>query len=80
MIYTTWALFVSASTAIVAGIFVLAGSAIWAVLIKKAGDINSWTIQPTQFPLGITVTTGIGLHCAWVAFGLLAISIIFHTQ
>lgn len=79
MIHSTWTLFVSASTAIVAGASVLAGSAIWSVLIKRAKDVNSWTVQPGQFPLGIEVTTGIGLHCAWVAFGLLTISIIFHT-
>ena len=79
MIDFTWALFVSASTAIVAGISVLAGSAIWTVIIRRARDVNSWTVQPAQFPLGIKLASGVGLHCTWVASGLLAISVIFHT-
>ena len=79
MINSTWALFVSASTAIVACTSVLVSSAIWTVIIRRAKDVNSWTVQPAQFPLGIKVATGVGLHCTWVASGLLAISIIFHT-
>jgi hypothetical protein len=60
----TWAFFVSTSAAIVASIFVLAGSALWTVLIKRAGDVNTWTVRPAQVPLGIEVSTGIGLYLA----------------
>jgi len=40
----TWAVFVSAPAAVLATIFVLAGSAIWTTIVNKAKDINSWTI------------------------------------
>ena len=76
MIKHTWAFFVSTSSAIVASIFVLAGSAVWTVLIKRAGDVNSWIVRPAQVPLGIEVSTGIGLYLAWAAFGCLVTSII----
>ena len=72
----TWAFFVSTSAAIVASIFVLAGSALWTVLIKRAEDINTWTVRPAEVPLGIEVTNGIGLYLVWAAFACLATSII----
>ena len=62
----------------VATIPVLAGSTIWSTLIKRAGDVNSWTVQPAGIPLGIVVSTGTALQYAWAAFGLLAASIIPH--
>ena len=71
-----WAFFVSASAAVLAAISVFSGSAIWTVIVKKARDVNSRTIQPTQIPLGIEVHPGIGLCCIWIAFGLLVMSAI----
>jgi hypothetical protein len=75
----TWAFFLSTSAAIVASIFVLAGSALWTVLIKRAADINTWTVRPAQVPLGIEVSSGIGLYLAWAAFACLVTSIIPYT-
>jgi len=72
----TWTFFVSTSSAIVASIFVLAGSALWTTLIKRAEDINTWTVRPVQVPLGIEVSTGIGLYLSWAAFACLATSVI----
>lgn len=74
----TWAFFLSTSAAVVASIFVLAGSALWTVVIKKAEDINTWTVnvQSVQVPLGIEVSAGIGLYLAWAAFACLVTSII----
>ena len=56
----------------------LAGSALWTVTIKKAEDINTWTVnvQAVQVPLGIEVSAGIGLYLAWAAFACLVTSII----
>ena len=68
----TWAFFVSSSAAILAPIFLFVGSAIWTAIIKNVKDVNSWTVQPAQHPLGIEVSTGGGLTLAWVAFGLMA--------
>ena len=69
----TGMLFLSASAmpvlAIISG---FAGSAIWTAIINKAKDVNSWTVQPAQHPLGIEVSAGTGFYCAWVAFALLA--------
>ena len=67
----TWALYVSDSAAVLATISVLIGSAIWAVIIKKAKDVNSWKLQPAQLPLGIKVSSGGGLETAWIGFGFL---------
>jgi len=72
----TWTFFVSTSSAIIASIFVLAGSALWTVLIKRAEDINTWTVRPVQVPLGIEVSVGTGLYLAWAAFACLATSVI----
>jgi len=74
----TWAFFLSTSSAAVASVFVLAGSALWTVTIKKAEDINTWTVnvQTVQVPLGIEVSAGIGLYLAWAAFACLVTSII----
>ena len=76
MIKHTWAFFLSTSAAIVASIFVLAGSALWTVAIKRAETINAWTVQPAQVPLGIEVSVGIGLYLAWAAFACLVTSVI----
>jgi len=73
---SAWALLVSAPAAVLATILILAGSAIWTVIIKKAKGVNSWTVQPAQLPLGIQVSTGAGLYCAWVASGFLVASTI----
>jgi len=75
----TWAFFVSTLAAATASIFVLAASALWTVLIKKAGDVNTWIVRPAQVPLGIEVSTGIGLYLSWAAFACLATSIIPYT-
>lgn len=72
----TWALFVSASAAVLAAISVFSGSVIWTVNIKKAKDVNSWTVQPAQLPLGIKVHPGPGLYCIWIGFGFLVVSAI----
>jgi len=72
----TWALIVSASAAVLATISVFAGSAIWVAIIKKTKDVNSWTIQSAQLPLGIRVSAGSGIYFAWVAFGALVASAI----
>lgn len=79
MIKHTWAFFVSTSSAIVASIFILAASALWTALIKKAEDINTWTVRPAQVSLGIEVSVGIGLYLAWAAFACLATSVIPYT-
>ena len=69
--------FVSGSTApALATILVFAGSAIWTAIINQAKDVNSWTVQPARHPLGIKVSAGPGLYCAWVAFGFLGASAI----
>ena len=70
--------FISAPTTFVACIFILAGSVIWAALIKRAGDVNSWTVQPTQVPLSVKVSTGNGLNYTWAAFAFLAASLLPH--
>lgn len=72
----TWTFFISTSSAIVASIFVLAASALWTTAIKRAEDINTWTVRPVQVPLGIEVSTGIGLYLSWAAFACLATSVI----
>jgi len=72
----TWAFFVSTSAAAIASIFILAASALWTVLIKKAEDINTWTVQPAQVPLGIQVSAGVGLYLVWAAFACLVTSVI----
>lgn len=79
MIKHTWAFFLSTSAAVTASIFVLAGSALWTVLINRAGDVNSWIVQPAKVPLGIEVTNGIGLYLSWAAFACLVTSIIPYT-
>ena len=72
----TWALLISPPAAILATVLVFVGSAIWTAIIKKAKDVNSWTIQPAQLPLGIGVSAGGALYSAWVAFGFLVASAI----
>ena len=72
----TWALYVSDSAAILAAISVFLGSTIWTVIIEKAKDVNSLKVQPDQLPLGIEVSAGGGLICAWVGFGFLVPSTI----
>jgi len=76
VIKRTWAFFVSTIAVAIASIFVLAGSALWTVTIKRAGDVNTWIVRPAQVPLGIEVSTGIGVYLSWAAFALLATSII----
>jgi len=61
-----------------ASISVLGGLVIWTDLIKRAGDVNSWTVQPAQLPLGIRVSPGLGLPYGWIAFSLLVMSVISH--
>jgi len=74
----TWTFFLSTSAAILASLFVLAGSAIWTVIIKRAEDINVWTVnvQSAQVPLGIEVSVDTGLYLAWAAFACMVTSII----
>lgn len=74
----TIAFFLSTSCAILASILVLAGSALWTVIIKKAEDINTWSVdvQSVQVPLGIQVSAGHGLYLVWAAFACLVTSII----
>ena len=69
----------SPSTAVMASISILAWLVIWTVLIKRAGDVNSWTVPPAQSPLGIRVSTGGGLPVGWVVFCLLVMGVISHT-
>ena len=61
---------------VLAAISVFIGSVIWTAIIKQAGDVNSWTVQPAQRPLGIKVFAGPGFYFAWIAFGLLVVSAI----
>jgi len=63
--------------AILGSLFLLIGSVIWTVIIKKAQDINTVVI-PTNppTPLGITVHLGDGLLLAWAAFGCLIVSVL----
>ena len=75
----TWALLVSSSTAVLAPIPIFVGSAIWTAIIKKANDVSSWKVQPDQLPLGIEVSAGGGLVCAWIAFAFLVASAIIPT-
>lgn len=73
----TGVLFVSVLAApVLATIPVFVGSVIWTVIIKNAKDVNSWTVQPAQLPLGIEVSAGPGFYCAWLAFCFLAASAI----
>ena len=74
--HTPCALLVAALTTVIASISVLAGSAIWATIIQRVGDINTQTVQSTQVPLGIVVSAGTGLQYAWASFGLLVASVI----
>jgi len=69
-----YGLVVSAPAAALATILVFTGSTIWVTIIKKAKDVNSWTVQPVQLPLGIRVSSGSGLVSAWVAFAFLVAS------
>ena len=75
----TWALLVFSSTSVLAPISIFVGSAIWTAIIKKANDVNSWKVQPDQLPLGIEVSSGSGLVCAWIAFAFLVTSAIIPT-
>ena len=59
-----------------ASVSVLAGSAVCTTTIRMAGDVNKQTVQPTQAPLGIVVSTG--LHFVWVAFAFHVMSILLH--
>jgi len=68
-----WTLLVSGSAAALAPILMFTGAAIWTAIIKKAKDINSWTVQPDQHPLGIRVTSGGGLTAAWISFCFLVV-------
>ena len=71
----TWAFSVSTSAAVLATVSVLTGSVIWAAMIKKVKDVNPWTHQPGQLPLGIEVLAGSGLHSTRLVSGLLLASI-----
>jgi len=66
--------FVSASAAFPATISVFVGSAMWTDIINKTKDANPWKVQTAQ--LGIKVTVGDGLICAWVASGFMLASVI----
>ncbi|GJE87722.1 SUR7/PalI family protein [Phanerochaete sordida] len=63
--------------AILGSLFLLIGSVIWTVIVKKAQGINT-VIVPTSppTPLGITVETGNGLWLAWSAFACLIVSVL----
>jgi len=78
MFKRAWAFFLSTFSAIAASIFVLAGSALWTAAIKRAEQVNLWTIdvQSVQVPLGIEVSAGVGLYLAWAAFACLVTSVI----
>jgi len=69
-----WVFLVSTLAGILAAILVLAGSAIWEAIIKKANDDNPSKVQPAQLPLGIKVSPGGGLLLAWIASGFLVAS------
>lgn len=73
----TVAFLISACFAILGTIFLLAGSAIWTVIVHKSQDINTIIIgEPTAVSLGITVSTGTGIYLMWAAFACLFVSLI----
>ena len=65
----------SAITGLIASIFVLAGSVIWTGIIKKAGHINSLTLQPSQTPIGIHVSPDRGFYYTWASYASLVVNI-----
>ncbi|EKM60817.1 uncharacterized protein PHACADRAFT_246980 [Phanerochaete carnosa HHB-10118-sp] len=63
--------------AIFGSLFLLIGSVIWTVIIKKAQGINTVMIHTTPpTPLGITVSLGDGLLLAWAAWACLVVSVL----
>lgn len=63
--------------AILGSLFLLIGSVIWTVIVKKAQDINTAMVATTPpTPLGITVEVGNGLFLAWAAFACLIASVL----
>ena len=69
----TWVLLISTPAAALAPISMFTGAAIWTAIIKKAKDVNSWTVQPDRLPLGIVVSSGAGLIAAWISFCFLVV-------
>ena len=67
---------ISAFLSVVSTVLLLAGAAIWTVLVNKAKSINTLTIGSQSVPLGIVVTSGVGLSLAWASFVISAISVI----
>ena len=67
---------ISAFLSVVSTVLLLAGAAIWTVLVNKSKSINTLTIGSQSVPLGIVVTSGVGLSLAWASFVISAISVI----
>lgn len=63
--------------AVLGSLFLLIGSVIWTVIVKKAQDINTVVVSTTPpTSLGITVDVGNGLFLAWAAFACLIASVL----
>lgn len=65
--------------AVIGAVLLLIGAVIWTVIVKKAQDINTFTVNvpnASPVPLGITVDVGNGILLAWAAWACLVASII----
>jgi hypothetical protein len=58
---------------LVGGLLLLAGAAIWTVMIHKVESINGFIVHSgsTATPLGIEVSVGSQLFLVWAAFACL---------
>ncbi|EIM83303.1 uncharacterized protein STEHIDRAFT_123740 [Stereum hirsutum FP-91666 SS1] len=73
----TVAFLFSAFISIVGSILLLAGSALWTVMLKKSQDINNIDVGDTDsVPFGITVDVGQGIFLMWAGLACLVVSII----
>lgn len=69
--------FVSTGTALLGSILLLAGSAVWTVIINRAESINDVVLgDGRNIPLGITLKAGSGLYLSWASFALLFVSVL----
>lgn len=73
----TVAFLFSAFISIIGSILLLAGSALWTVMLKKSQDINNIDVGDVDnVPFGITVDVGNGIFLMWAGFACLVVSII----
>lgn len=75
--------FLSTLFSILGAALVLIGATMWTVIIHQAADINSAIINSTQIntatPVGLVVSTGIGLYLFWAGFACLIFSAVPYT-